>query len=245
MQLPKKKSPPERTNPRVLLLYGPPKVGKTTKIAELDDCLILDLEKGSLFLEAMKLDCSSPQLFREAVIELKKGYDSKDPNKRYKYLALDTITRLEDFCEVYATEEYRSKPIGKSFSGSSVLELPMGAGYGMLREQITTIISMLGSITDNLILIGHTKDKFIGTDPKGNNVSSVELDLKGKNSAITMQNADAVGYLYRENVKNDAGEKVAKLFVSFESKEGERAAGARCNHLKGKKMELVWSDIYV
>ena len=38
-------------NPSVLLLYGAPKVGKTTMLSELNDCLILDTEKGSRMLE--------------------------------------------------------------------------------------------------------------------------------------------------------------------------------------------------
>ena len=38
-------------NPSVLLLYGAPKVGKTTMLSQLDDCLIIDTEKGSRKLE--------------------------------------------------------------------------------------------------------------------------------------------------------------------------------------------------
>ena len=39
-------------NPKVLLLYGAPKVGKTTMLSKLDDCLIIDTEKGTNMLEA-------------------------------------------------------------------------------------------------------------------------------------------------------------------------------------------------
>ena len=35
------------SNPKIMLLYGAPKVGKTTTLSQLDDCLIVDTEKGS------------------------------------------------------------------------------------------------------------------------------------------------------------------------------------------------------
>ena len=38
-------------NPKILLLYGAPKVGKTTMLSELDKCLILDTEDGSRMIE--------------------------------------------------------------------------------------------------------------------------------------------------------------------------------------------------
>ena len=38
-------------NPSSLLLYGAPKVGKTSMLSFLDDCLIIDTEKGARMIE--------------------------------------------------------------------------------------------------------------------------------------------------------------------------------------------------
>ncbi len=38
-----------------MIMYGPPKIGKTTAIAKLDGCLIIDLEQGSDMVEALKI----------------------------------------------------------------------------------------------------------------------------------------------------------------------------------------------
>jgi len=38
-------------NPKVMLLYGAPKVGKTTALSQLDDCLIIDTEQGAGMIE--------------------------------------------------------------------------------------------------------------------------------------------------------------------------------------------------
>ena len=47
MKLKKEKRKAVSINPSTLLLYGAPKVGNTTMLSQLDDCLIIDTEKGS------------------------------------------------------------------------------------------------------------------------------------------------------------------------------------------------------
>ena len=51
MALEKVKRKPLSVNPKILLLYGPPKVGKTNMLSQLDNCLVIDTERGSHMLE--------------------------------------------------------------------------------------------------------------------------------------------------------------------------------------------------
>ena len=51
MKLKKEKRKAISTNPQLLLLYGAPKVGKTTMLSSLDDCLIVDTERSANMLE--------------------------------------------------------------------------------------------------------------------------------------------------------------------------------------------------
>ena len=57
--LPKEKNKPKVNNPRFLILFGKPKCGKTTLVSQLDNCLIVDLEGGSEFLEALSIQARS------------------------------------------------------------------------------------------------------------------------------------------------------------------------------------------
>ena len=51
MALKKVKRKAVSQNPKTMLLYGAPKVGKTTALSQLDDCLIIDTEGGANMIE--------------------------------------------------------------------------------------------------------------------------------------------------------------------------------------------------
>ena len=55
--LPTTKVPATSTNPHFMIIYGRPKAGKTSCLAQLDNNLIIDLEGGSTFIDAMAVQC--------------------------------------------------------------------------------------------------------------------------------------------------------------------------------------------
>jgi hypothetical protein len=231
MELPKSKIGVLRKSPKNMVIYGPPKIGKTTALSQLDGCLIIDLEEGSDMVEALKLKATSLSHLTEI------GKQIMQNKKPYKYVAIDTVTKLEEWCEIEGKRIYRDTPMGKNFDkdnkGVSVLSLPNGAGYLYLRIAFKRWVDRLNLLADHVILVGHLKDKML--DKKGKEVSSKDLDLTGKIKQITCANADAIGYIYRED---------DKTMISFNS-QGDITAGSRCDHLKGQEMELDWSKIFI
>ena len=231
MELPKAKVKASRKSPKNMIIYGAPKIGKTTVLSKLDNCLIIDLEDGSDMVDALKVkahNLKDLQTIGSAII--KEG-------RPYKYIAIDTISKLEEWCEGYAKQIYMRTPMGKNFEknnpGASVLSLPNGAGYLYLRMAYKEWIDKLNKLADHVILVGHLKDKML--EKKGKEVAVKDLDLTGKIKQITCTNSDAIGYIYRE------GE---NTMISFDSLD-DIAAGTRCAHLKGKAMPLEWSEIFI
>lgn len=101
--LPKEKVKAKVENPRFLILFGKPKAGKTTLVAALDNNLIIDLEGGSEFLEALAVQARSVKDLGDianAIREIKKE-TGKYP---YKYITIDNATRLEEMCMSFAIQ---------------------------------------------------------------------------------------------------------------------------------------------
>lgn len=236
--LPTKKVEASRINAKRLVLYSKPKSGKTTCVAGLDGCLILDLENGSDYVDAMKVKIDS-------LASLKKiGQAIIDSGRPYKYIAVDTVTALEDFAKPLAAKYYRETPMGKNFQGDNILSLPNGAGYSYLRDAFFSILDYIDTLADNIILLGHLKDKFI-TTADAKEVSATEVDLTGKIKSLVCSKADAIGFLYRKD---------GKTIITFKTSD-TITCGARPEHLRNQeivvaeqqedgKIVVDWSKIY-
>jgi len=229
--LPKQVVKAARKSPKNMIIYGPPKIGKTTALSQLENCLIIDLEDGSDMVDALKIKVNSLAELAQV------GQAIISEGKPYKYIAIDTITQLEVWCEDEAKKMYQATPMGKNFDqqnkGLSVLTLPQGAGYLYLRKAFMKWFFRLSKLADHVIFVGHLKDKYLTKN--GKEVKANDLSLSGKLREITCANADAIGLVYR-------GEETTK--ISFDSTSDD-TAGSRCEHLRGLDAELDWSKIFI
>ena len=227
--LPKEKVKAKVENPRFLIIFGKPKAGKTTLASKLDNNLIVDLEGGSEFLEALAVQARSVKDLGDIANAIREEIKSTG-KKPYKYITLDNASRLEEICLSYAATLYRQTPMGKNYSGNDVRTLPNGSGYMYLQQAVRKVIDMFSDLCDNFILIGHLKDKMINKE--GEELSEMSLDLVGKLANIICGEADAVGYVYRK--KNET-------HISFEGGDNS-VREARAPHLRGKNIVIAESD---
>ena len=227
--LPKEKVKAKVENPRFLIIFGKPKAGKTTLASKLDNNLIVDLEGGSEFLEALAVQARSVKDLGDIANAIREEIKSTG-KKPYEYITLDNASRLEEICLSYAATLYRQTPMGKNYSGNDVRTLPNGSGYMYLQQAVRKVIDMFRDLCDNFILIGHLKDKMINKE--GEELSEMSLDLVGKLANIICGEADAVGYVYRK--KNET-------HISFEGGDNS-VREARAPHLRGKNIVIAESD---
>lgn len=133
MILPKKKRPAIRLDPKRLLLFGPPKIGKTTIVSALEDSLIVDMEEGSDYVDAAVVKVKNLTDFADLIKSLKEDKDSNEGFKPYKYITIDTLSALEDLACLLAVKDYKKSPMGANYTGTDVRTLPNGAGYAWTR----------------------------------------------------------------------------------------------------------------
>lgn len=225
--LPTKPIPATSTNPQYLVLYGLPKAGKTSAVAQLPNNLIIDLEGGSKFIDALAVQARTITDLGE-IAQAIRAKNEEVGHNFYKHITIDNATRLEDICMSYACTLYRKTELGKNWKGDDVTTLARGAGYKYLRDAVKKVIDMFKDLCDEFILIGHVKDSI--TDKDGEEVNAKEIDLVGKLGKIICGMADAVGYVYRKD---------NETHISFKSGGDGTIMEARARHIAGRDIVIA------
>lgn len=224
--LPTSKIPAVSVNPKFLIIYGRPKAGKTSCLAQLESNLIVDLEGGSQFIDAMAVQARTVNELGE-IAQAIRAKNKEVGHNFYKHITIDNATRLEEICLSYAKLLYMQTPMGKNYKGDDVRTLPNGSGYMFIRQAVRKVIDMFKDLCDEFILVGHVKD--VQIEQNGEELSEMALDLVGKLSAIVCGEADAVGYLYRKGIETH---------ISFKGGDGT-IKEARAPHLRGQDIIIA------
>lgn len=251
IELPTERSKVENYNPRLLVIGGKPKTGKSSFVAAIDENLIIDLEDGYRSLPVMKVQARTVENLEEirnAIIA--KGKELK--HAPYRFITIDNATRLEEMSISLAARLYRETAMGQSWGmlkdanglpvkdpktgkpipdpKADVRLLPKGSGYLYSRKAMRKLIDMFKPLCETLILVTHVKDTTIRKNDE--EVSEMSIDLAGKLGDIICGEADAVGMIYREG---------NKTYLTFQGGEGT-IREARPLHLRGKKFLVAESN---
>lgn len=251
--LPKEKVKATRKNPKIIVIYSMPKVGKTDQLTRLADCLIRDTEGGSEMYDAVQIQIRNTDQYDAVDDEISALIDAqvteglklglKGPELKayvklpYRRQAVDTIDKLEDYCSDTATVNYKLSTIGKSFEGKSVIELPKGAGYYHLRNEVIDRLSRSARLCETLILSSHVRDKNL--EKGGIQVEATDLSMTGKLGQMICAMADVIIYLYR-----DGSKLMANIGTNSTSIMGARAF-PHIVPLLGKAFEFSWDKILI
>ena len=238
-------------NPRLMVLFGKPKCGKSSLMASLDSNLIIDLEDGYRALDVMCVQArNAADMFNiKAAIEQKNKENGGKPF--YRFITIDNATRLEEMSLFYANALYRKTSMGQTWgylkdkignilqdaNGKNIIDpkadvrlLPNGAGYLYMRKALKEMVTMFTPLCDTLILVCHVKDKQI----KKNDTETTEMlvDLAGKVGDLICGEADAIGYVSRQD---------NKTILSFKGGDNN-IRGSRPLHLREKQFIVAESD---
>ena len=237
-------------NPRLMVLFGKPKCGKSSLMASLDSNLIIDLEDGYRALDVMCVQArNAADIFNiKAAIEQKNQEVGKN---FYRFITIDNATRLEEMSLFYANALYRKTSMGQTWgykkdkignilqdaNGKPVIDpkadvrlLPNGAGWLYMRKALKEMVAMFQPLCDTLILVCHVKDKQI----KKNDTETTEMlvDLAGKVGDLICGEADAIGYVSRQD---------NQTILSFKGGDNN-IRGSRPLHLREKVFVVGESD---
>ena len=145
MELPTTKTPAKQEiGALTWLIYGPPKIGKSTLASQADNALFLATEAGLNSLEVFQIPIASWDDFLSACGLIKAGKHD------YKTIVIDTVDMLHKLCAEHV--------LGKN-GAEHESDLAYGKGYALVNGEFQRVITKLAAMPFGLIMISHSKEQ--------------------------------------------------------------------------------------
>ena len=218
--------------PFTMLIYGIPKVGKSTLAANfspsgIEGSLILDTENGTDEIECNRIKIKTLEELNQA---LNLAYKSEHTN-----ITLDSIDEAYRWAEAETVKSLNAK---MKTNHTSIEEFGYGVGYAVARNIVMGIVNRLHvfkSIGKTVLVISHQKQASNDNDSEKNRT----IDLPGKLSRMIAASMDAIGLVYV--TKDKDGD--LHRWISFKPYD-QIDAGCRLKELAGKDLEFSFQAIY-
>ncbi len=146
--------PMKRTKPstdlstKTTLIYGPPKIGKSTFASKFPDVLFFECEPGLNELSVYKVSTYSWEDLLAACKLVAAGDHS------FKTIVIDTVDNAFKFCSDHICAKHNIEYEG---------DLAHGKGWAFVKNEWHRVLTRLASLPYGLVLISHAIDKRIET----------------------------------------------------------------------------------
>ena len=188
MALPAKKTPPRATlEEQTILLYGAPKIGKSTLASQFDSPLFLAAEAGLNNLEVYQVAIPTWETFLEACKDIAGG------KHEFKTVVIDTVDNLFKACR-----EYVQKKNGFAHEA----DLGFGKGYDLVKSEFSRALVKLSLLPYGLVMISHAE--YIEIKTRTVTITKAVPTLPKSARAVVLGMCDII--LYCESTVTDDGE---------------------------------------
>lgn len=176
------------------LLYGQPKIGKTTFAAEFNEPLFICTEDRHKHLSLYKLPATGGaiktwQEFREITLEISKQVEAG--TFKWKTVVIDTVDNLYKLCCAEFNKEHDI--VHES-------DLEWGKGYKLLEAKFFSAINFITSLGVGVVFISHSEEKTIKT--KTVEYSKTLPGLPKIAREMVSKIADIIGYIGFDKEEN-------------------------------------------
>ncbi|SDY22392.1 ATP-binding protein [Thermoactinomyces sp. DSM 45892] len=208
-----KKEPKKKLEDYSILLYGQPKIGKSTFCSQMDNPLFLATEPGLEALSVYEAKVPDWTTFLGYCSLLEKGDHS------FKTIVIDTVDNVWKSCSEYIKER-------QGIQHES--DLAYGKGWQMVKDEFFRAIRKLSLLPYGLVFISHVDLIEVKTRVSTINKAVPSIPKSGRDLVLAM--VDLI--LYAESVVTNEGEIRVLRTGPSENWEG----GDRTEHAFGRKL---------
>jgi len=203
----------------LMLIYGAPKVGKSTFSATMDNAIIFDMESGYENIECNRVRPKNLNELRKFLKD--RALDS------YDHIVIDTLDVIYSMIEEETIERLnRQLKTNYDYIGS----FPMGNGWSsaknLMKNFILKDLTPLMRKDKNVVLVAHEKAETIKRKGEDDTIR-YQISLPGQTATLVCSMADIIGRCY---LKKDTP------FISFSP--ARDLGGSRIKALAGKEIPL-------
>lgn len=190
--LPTQKSKPQFSMSNLsMLLYGAPKIGKSTFCSRAEDALFIATEPGLNHLETYNIRVNSWREFLEAMALIAKG------NHPFKTIVIDTVDKLCDFCE---------QELCAQNNVVSLSDFAFGKGYALYKTEMSRVFQKIFALNMGVILTSHTQLTEVDT-PQGR-ITRWTPTFPKRIQDVIIPMVDIIGFAQNVVSLNEKGERV-------------------------------------
>lgn len=180
MELPTKKTVVKTDiNNFKFLIYGSPKVGKSTFASKFPNSVFVATEPGHTFLEVFKVDIKTWAEFREFAKKI------TTEKHEFKTVIVDTCDNLFKMAEQAVLEQHKV---------AHASDLPFGKGFSLVKDEFAKVITYLGNCGFGLVFISHSKEREFKTKSASWTIMSTSLSNQAENYICGL--CDFIFYAY-------------------------------------------------
>ena len=189
--LPTEKSKPSFDLTKLsMLLYGVPKIGKSTFCSRAPDALFIATEPGLNHLETYNVRVNSWREFLEAMAEVQRG------GHPFKILIIDTLDKLCDFCD---------QEICAQNKVSTLADFPFGKGYALYKTEMARVFQKIFSLGMGVVLTSHSQLSDVDT-PQGRQTKWTPT-IPRRVQDVVLPLVDIIGFAEKVVALNENGER--------------------------------------
>lgn len=189
MALPTQKSQPKSDiRDFITLIYGAPKIGKSTFCANADDAIFLATEQGLNHLEVYQTPITTWSEFLDTCREIADG------KHNFRTVVIDTIDNLYVMCAEHILRKYHV---------DHQSDLEYGKGWDLVNKELQKKLTALSLLPYGLMMISHAQEKEVKTRTGISKL--ITPTLPGSARKVVLGMADFILFAQTQEITDDKG----------------------------------------